>query len=100
MWRNPEKLMNLKALDPLKPFYRTLDTKFYREGREIPLRIYFPDSESYQTAEAVQKGDMTDNIYPVLLYIHGRWVCDGKCGFLQPGMPESGKAHPSCSGSY
>mgnify|MGYP000220058217 CR=1 FL=1 len=65
------KLMNLKALDPLKPFYRTLDTKFYREGREIPLRIYFPDSESYQTAEAVQKGDMTDNIYPVLLYIHG-----------------------------
>lgn len=65
------KLMNLKALDPLKPFYRTLDTKFYREGREIPLRIYFPDSESYQTAEAVQKGDTTDNIYPVLLYIHG-----------------------------
>lgn len=35
------KLMNLKALDPLKPFYRTLDTKFYREGREIPFGFIF-----------------------------------------------------------
>lgn len=65
------KLMNLKILDPLKPFYRTLDTKFHREGREIPLRIYFPDSESYESAEALQKGNMANNIYPIILYIHG-----------------------------
>ena len=65
------KLMNLKTLDPLKPFYRTLDTKFYREGREIPIRIYFPDTESYEALEDMEKGTMEDNVYPVILYIHG-----------------------------
>ena len=72
--------MNLKILDPFKPFYRTLDTKIYNEGREVPVRIYFPNEESYDTVdiEAFQEknksldtGKMSDNIYPVILYIHG-----------------------------
>ena len=29
------RIMNLKILDPFKPFYRTLDTKIYNEGRDI-----------------------------------------------------------------
>ena len=46
------RIMNLKILDPFKPFYRTLDTKIYRENREIPMRIYFPNEESYDTVDA------------------------------------------------
>ena len=74
------RIMNLKLLDPFKPFYRTLDTKIYNEGREVPVRIYFPNEESYDTVdiEAFQEknksldtGKMSDNIYPVILYIHG-----------------------------
>ena len=74
------RIMNLKLLDPFKPFYRTLDTKIYRENREIPIRIYFPNEESYDTVdieefqaenEKVDTGSMGDNSYPVILYIHG-----------------------------
>lgn len=74
------RIMNLKLLDPFKPFYRTLDTKIYRDEREIPIRIYFPNEESYDTVdiqelqknnEAIDTATMGDNSYPVILYIHG-----------------------------
>lgn len=74
------RIMNLKTLDPFKPFYRTLDTKIYREDREVPIRIYFPDEEAYDTVdieafqkknESIDTGSMGDNVYPVILYIHG-----------------------------
>ncbi|MGN0399735.1 MAG: alpha/beta hydrolase [Blautia sp.] len=74
------RIMNMKILDPFKPFYRTLDAKIYNEGREVPVRIYFPNEESYDTVdiEAYQRkmqntdtADMGDNTYPVILYIHG-----------------------------
>lgn len=74
------RLMNLKILDPFKPFYRTLDTKIYNDGREVPIRIYFPNEESYDTVdiedfqrknERINTGAMTDNTFPVILYIHG-----------------------------
>ena len=32
------RIMNLKLLDPFKPFYRTLDTKIYRDGPRQCLR--------------------------------------------------------------
>lgn len=74
------QLMNLKALNPLKRLYRTLDTKIYNGEREVDFRIYFPCEEAF---EAIDKDrfdekhpetayrDMKDNTYPVLLYIHG-----------------------------
>lgn len=74
------RIMNLKLLDPFKPFYRTLDTKIYRDEREIPIRIYFPNEESYDTVdiqelqkknETTDTATMGDNSYPVILYIHG-----------------------------
>lgn len=74
------RIMNMKILDPFKPFYRTLDAKIYNEGREVPVRIYFPNEASYDTVdiEAYQKkvqstdtGSVVDNTYPVILYIHG-----------------------------
>lgn len=72
------RLMNLKMIDPFKGFYRTLDTRIYHEDHEVPMRIYFPNEESYDTVdiEELQKnenssGAMGDNTYPVILYIHG-----------------------------
>lgn len=74
------QLMNLKAIDPFKRFYRTLDYKIYNEDYEIPIRIYFPNEESFETVdiEAYHKRNshidmnrMDDNTYPVLLFFHG-----------------------------
>lgn len=31
---------NIKALDPMKPFYKTIDTKIYNGEHEVPIRIY------------------------------------------------------------
>lgn len=36
------KLANLKALDPLKLFYKKVDYKIYNGDYEIPVRIYLP----------------------------------------------------------
>ena len=33
-------LANLKAIDPMKIFYRTMDYKIYNDDYEIPVRIY------------------------------------------------------------
>ena len=84
------RIMNLKLLDPFKPFYRTLDTKIYNEGREVPVRIYFPNEESYDTVdiEAFQEknksldtGKMSDNIYPGMLESGKEsGACGGVCG--------------------
>ena len=30
----------------------------------------------------MEKGTMEDNVYPVILYIHGGEFVTGKCGFL------------------
>lgn len=74
------KIMNLKILDPFKPFYRTLDTKIYNKDHEVPMRIYFPNEGSYDTVDVEElqvrnkktdTSSMSDNVYPVILYIHG-----------------------------
>lgn len=74
------QMMNLKALDPLKHLYRTLDTKIYNDGREVDFRIYFPCEESYEAIDRehfmenhpeTAYRNMNDNTYPVLLFIHG-----------------------------
>ena len=73
------RLMNLKTIDPFMGFYRTLDTKIYHGEHEVPIRIYFPNEESYDTVdiEELQRneknngGNMGDNTCPVILYIHG-----------------------------
>ena len=37
------KLANLKALDPLKLFYKKIDYKIYNRNFEIPVRLYSPE---------------------------------------------------------
>ncbi len=57
-------LANLKALDPLKIFHKTIDYKIYNDTYEIPVRIYLPGEEIEQK-------------YPVLLFFHGGgWVTE------------------------
>lgn len=62
---------NIKALDPLKPFYKTIDTKIYSDGYEVPTRIYLPEEDfSFQS-------EQPDGTVPVLLFLHGGgWVTE------------------------
>ena len=55
--KKTRQLMDLKKLDPMKIFYRTLDEKIYNGDREIPGRVYFPGQEEEEKA--------------VLLFFHG-----------------------------
>lgn len=62
---------NIKAIDPLKPFYHTIDTKIYSDGYEVPTRIYLPGEDvSFQSRTG-------DNAVSVLLFLHGGgWVTE------------------------
>ena len=73
-------LTNLRAIDPFRLFYRTLDKKIYNGDHEVPIRIYFPSEEAFETADMedyrkkhsrIDFTAMKDNTYPVLLFIHG-----------------------------
>lgn len=56
------RLANLKALDPLKVFYKKTDRKIYNGEHEIPVRIYPPEKANSTSA---------------LLFLHGGgWVTE------------------------
>ena len=64
-------LADLKALDPMRIFYKTLDYEVYNGDYKVPMRIFFPH-EKAQTEELSGIGG-----YPVLLFIHGGgWVTE------------------------
>lgn len=57
-------LANLKSIDPMKIFHRTIDGKIYNEGYEVPVRVYLPQEKE---AEGL----------PVMLFFHGGgWVTE------------------------
>lgn len=57
-------LANLKAIDPMKIFRRTIDYKIYNGEYEVPTRIFLP-------------GEEIGTKYPVLLFFHGGgWVTE------------------------
>lgn len=63
------RLSNLKAIDPLKHFYKTIDYKIYNDDYEVPLRMYLPDE--------ADKDKAFDSNFDVILYIHGGgWVTE------------------------
>lgn len=75
------RLMNLKLIDPFRPFYRTLDAGISCGGKKIPVRIYFPGEEVYDAVDidkvleeaggsggSVRSGEICG---PVILYFHG-----------------------------
>lgn len=62
---------NLKALDPMKPFYHTIDYKIYNNEHEVPTRIYMPGEQGGKPCEALGCG------HPILLFFHGGgWVTE------------------------
>ncbi|MFR6330960.1 MAG: alpha/beta hydrolase fold domain-containing protein [Eisenbergiella sp.] len=62
---------NIKAIDPLKRSYRTIDTKIYNGAYEVPTRIYLPGEE------LPAPNGMEGNTLPVLLFLHGGgWVTE------------------------
>lgn len=62
---------NIKAIDPLRRFYKTIDTRIYNGSFEVPTRIYLPGEEL-----SVQNG-MEGNTLPVLLFLHGGgWITE------------------------
>lgn len=57
-------LANLKAIDPMKIFHRTIDGKIYNGEYEVPVRVYLPREKE------------TDGL-PVMLFFHGGgWVTE------------------------
>lgn len=61
--KNSRKLANLKAIDPLKLFYKKTDYKIYNGDHEIPVRIYMPEGKT-----AVQAA---------MLFLHGGgWITE------------------------
>lgn len=63
-------IADLKRIDPMKIFYRKMDTKIYNGEYEIPVRIFFPDEEAYQEKREVGNRK-------VMLFLHGGgWVTD------------------------
>ena len=65
------RLSDIKKLDAMRIFFKTLDTKVYNGNHEVPIRLYFP-SEEAMSGEPVE-GEK----YPVLLFFHGGgWVTE------------------------
>ena len=51
-------LANLKAIDPMKIFHKTIDYKIYNGNHQIPVRIFLP-------------GEKMEDDLPVFLFFHG-----------------------------
>ena len=64
------KLADIKKMDPMKIFYKTLDAEVYNGDYKVPIRLFFP------TEEAMENGAASGKKPPVILFFHGGgWVC-------------------------
>lgn len=62
-------LANLKAIDPMKIFYKKVDYRVFNGDYEVPVRIFLP----HEKAMEVHRDEMP----PVMLFIHGGgWVTE------------------------
>ena len=60
------RLADIKKLDAMRIFFKTLDTKVYNGNHEVPVRLYFPSEEA-------MSGDVVEGEkYPVLLFFQNR----------------------------
>ena len=65
------KLADLKKMDPMRIFYRTLDAEVYNGDYKVPIRLFFP------TEEAMENGAASGRKPPVILFFHGGgWVTE------------------------
>ncbi|RRK32797.1 alpha/beta hydrolase [Schaedlerella arabinosiphila] len=62
-------LADLKKLDPMKIFYRTIDQKIYNGSHQVPVRIFFPNERAYEKNQSDPE--------KILLFLHsGGWVTE------------------------
>lgn len=54
-------MTKLKALDPLRIFYKTVDYQVFNEAHEVPLRIFLPHEDAMEEQKKP----------PVMFFIHG-----------------------------
>ena len=65
------RLVDIKKLDAIRIFLKTVDEKVYNGDYEVPVRLYFPSEEAMK-AETEEKESL-----PVLLFFHGGgWVTE------------------------
>ena len=66
------QLADLKRLDPMKIFYKKMDLQVYNGDYEVPIRVFFPDEESYLEKDQI-KGRK------IMLFLHGGgWATEHK----------------------
>lgn len=62
-------LANLKAIDPLKIFYKTVDYQVFNGEHEVPVRIFLPHESAMEPR--------METMPPAMLFIHGGgWVTE------------------------
>lgn len=62
-------LADLKRIDPMRIFYKTIDYKIFNGSHEVPTRIFFPDEKAFQNEGP--------NQHKVMIFIHGGgWVTE------------------------
>ena len=65
------KLADIKKMDPMSIFYKTLDAEVYNGDYKVPIRLFFP------TEEAMENGAASGRKPPVILFFHGGgWVTE------------------------
>lgn len=65
------RLADIKKMDPMRIFYRTLDAEVYNGDYKVPIRLFFP------TEEAMETGAASGGSPPVILFFHGGgWVTE------------------------
>ena len=65
------KLADIKKMDPMRIFYKTLDAEVYNGDYKVPVRLFFPNEEAMESGAASGKKP------PVILFFHGGgWVTE------------------------
>ena len=65
------KLADIKKMDPMRIFYKTLDAEVYNGDYKVPVRLFFPNEE------AMENGAASGKKPPVILFFHGGgWVTE------------------------
>lgn len=57
-------LANIKAIDPMRVFYKTVDTKIYNGDYEVPVRVYLP------------REGASEDLSTLLFFHGGGWVTE------------------------
>ena len=64
-------MADIKKMDPMRIFYKTLDAEVYNGDYKVPIRLFFP------TEEAMENGAASGKKPPVILFFHGGgWVTE------------------------